>query len=121
MIPLALALAVVPATSSWVPVGMTASRLRVFVDKASLRESDGLRQVRVRLGAPTAITGRIVLVYQDEEIDCRAHRWRMLGFEAQDEDGKPVQRSSPAAAPPPMLPALDRTIGGEVTRTVCAF
>ncbi|WP_174292283.1 surface-adhesin E family protein [Sphingomonas bacterium] len=118
MIALVLAAAAAPM---WVPVGMTASRLRVFVDKASLHEVEGRRQVRVRLGAPTAITGRIVLVYQDEEFDCRARQWRMLAFEAQDEDGKVVQRSTPAAAPPPLLPALDHTIGGEVARTVCAF
>lgn len=117
----ALALVDVPTAPVWVPVGQTASRLRAFVDRASVHDVDDLRRVRVRLGSPTAITGRIVLVYQDEEIDCRGHRWRQLGFEALDEDGKVVQRSSPTAAPAPLLPALEHTIGGEVARTVCAF
>ena len=120
MIAAALALAA-PAATTWVPVGITSGRLRVFVDGASLRDINGRRRVRVRLGAPTAITGRIVLVYQDEEIDCAARRWRMLGFEGRDNDDQVVERLGPAATPPPFLAAIAGTIGGEVTRTACAL
>ncbi|WP_375381882.1 hypothetical protein [uncultured Sphingomonas sp.] len=62
-----------------------------------------------------------MLVYQDEEIDCRDRKWRLLGYEAQDENGQVLRRSAVGAAPLPMLPAVDHTIGGEVVRTVCGL
>ncbi len=119
MILIAVAIASAAAAASWVPVGVTDSRLRVFVDRASVRDVDGRRRARVRIGAPTAIVGRVVLVYQDEEIDCRDHRWRLLGYEAQDNNGHVLRRSADNTVPPPMLPAVDHTIGSEVIRTVC--
>lgn len=103
----------------WIPVGVSRSRLRVFVDRAGLREAGGHRFARVRIGSPGAIVGAIVLVYQDEEIDCRARRWRLTGFEAQDADGKVVRREK--LPPAQMLAANAGSIGGEVVATVCAF
>ena len=103
------------------PVGVSRSRLRVFVERASVHDVGGHRFARIRIGSPGAITGAIVLVYQDEEIDCAARAWRLLGFDAQDAEGKTVKRSAadyPAGA---MLPAVAGTIGGEVVASVCAL
>lgn len=118
---IALAIAMQIAAPSWVPVGETASRLRVFVDKASVRDVDGRRHARVRIGAPHAIVGKVVLAFEDEEFDCPAHTWRLLAFEARDEDDKVIRRSPPDTAAGPMLPVVDHTIGGEVAKAVCAL
>lgn len=105
----------------WVPVGVSRSHLHVFVERASVRDAGGHRFARIRIGPPGAITGAIVLVYQDEEIDCAAKTWRLLAFDARDASGATVKRSEadhPAGA---MLPAVPGTIGGEAVATVCAF
>nr|WP_174280284.1 hypothetical protein [Sphingomonas bacterium] len=72
----------------------------------------------MRIGSPGTITGAIVLVYQDEEIDCAARTWRLLAFDARDADGRTVQRGASTA---PALPVTSETIGGRVVRTVCAM
>ena len=119
---LALTAASVPALKPapvWVPVGETALRLRVFVDRASVFDAHGLRHARIRMGSPTAITGRIVLVYQDEEFDCTGGRWRMLAFDARDENDKIVEHSIPTN--PPFHPIVELSVGGAVAKAVCNF
>ncbi len=70
----------------------------------------------MRIGAPRTITGRIVLVYQQEEFDCLHARWRMTDFDARDAAGKTVERRSLDG---PMLPADDGTIAARTLTTVC--
>lgn len=114
---LAAAAAVV---ATWVPIGVSDSRLRVFYDRASLRAAGDHRSVRIRIGAPRRIAGPIVLVYQDEELDCRARTWRLVSFDARDADDRLVRSSPIGATPGAALPAIEGTIGGEVVRAVCA-
>lgn len=102
----------------WVPVGISASRLRVFIERASVRVDGDRRTARIRIGSPGAIAGSIVVVYQGEEIHCGVRTWRMTGFDARDEAGSTV-RSGGASAD--ALPVVAGTIGDAVVRTVCAI
>lgn len=68
------------------------------------------------MGSPRTITGRIVLVYQQQEFDCAARRWRMTGFDARDADDLTVQRKSLDG---PMLLAESGTIAARALETVC--
>lgn len=114
--PLLLAIA-----AAWIPVGISDTRLRVFFDSGSVHDQAGHRFVRVRIGAPQRIAGPIVLAYQDEEIDCKARTWRLIGFDARDADDRVVNRSGTNAPPSAMLPGVAGTLGGEVIAAVCAF
>lgn len=105
----------------WVPVGVSQSHLHVFVERASVHDASGHRFARIRIGSPGTITGAIVLVYQDEEVDCAASTWRLLAFDARDANGTTVKRSDADHPPSAMMPAVPGTIGGEAVATVCAF
>lgn len=109
------------AVAPWVPVGITDTRLRVFFERASIRDVDQRRLARIRIGSPRTIAGPIVLVYQDEEIDCAAKTWRLLSFDARDAENRIVKRSVPGAHAGAVLPGLAGTVGGEVVAAVCAF
>ena len=106
------------APGAWVPVGVSASRLRVFVERASVRIDGARRTARIRIGSPGAIAGPIVVAYQDEEIDCRARTWRLAAFDARDEAGRVVRSGQSAGL---AFPVVAGTIGDAVVRTVCAF
>ena len=103
---------------AWAPVGVTDSRLRVFVERPSVKVKGERRTARVRIGSPRTIAGPIVLVYQDEEIDCRARTWRLAAFDARDADGRSVRRGASAA---PAIPVVGGTIGDAVVSAVCAL
>lgn len=115
------AAALLAAAAIWVPIGVSDTRLRVFFERDSVRDHAGHRLARVRIGSPQRIAGRIVLVYQDEEIDCAARTWRLIGFDARDADDRVVKRSAAGTPPSAMLPGVPGTIGGEVIAAVCAF
>lgn len=106
---------------AWIPVGISDTRLRVFFEAGSVRDQAGHRFARVRIGSPQRIAGPIVLVYQDEEFDCEARTWRLVGFDARDTDDRVVKRSRANAPPSAMLPGVAGTLGGEVIAAVCAF
>ncbi|WP_375392548.1 surface-adhesin E family protein [uncultured Sphingomonas sp.] len=106
------------AVGAWAPVGVTDSRLRVFVERSSVRVSGDRRTARVRIGSPGAIAGPIVLVYQDEEVDCRARTWRLAAYDARDADDRIVRQGKSAAA---ALPVVEGTIGEAVLSTVCTM
>lgn len=107
------------ADTAWASVGVSASGLRVFVDRTSIKDVEGLRQVRVRLGSPRVITGTIVEVRQDEEFDCAGNRWRLRGYVALDEADKVVARSLPSAKPGALLAIDDGAINGAVRDFIC--
>lgn len=107
-----------PPADAWVLVGVTNNRLRVFVERASVRRDGERRRARIRIGAAGAITGRIVLVYQDEAIDCRTRTWQLLGYDARDERDRTVKAervAKPAVTPPP------DSLGEAVISVVCAL
>lgn len=115
------ALLLAAAAPQWIPVGVSQSRLRVFVDRSSLRIAQEMRAARIRIGAPGAISGKVVLVYQDERIDCARQTWRMIAYEALDDGGRTIAHSAPGARDFPTLAVAPGTIGDAVVRTVCAF
>ena len=116
-----IALALLAGTAMWIPVGVTGSKLRVFVDRTSVRLVGRHRFARVRLGSPGVITGSVVIVYQDEDIDCRDGTWRLVGYDARDANGRVVERRGSVKRASSALPAVAGTIGGAVVATVCAF
>lgn len=116
-----IALALLASAAPWIPVGVTNSKLRVFVDRASVRIVREHRFATTRLGFPGAITGSVVIVYQNEDIDCRNRTWRLIGYDARDAKGKVVEQRQFAQSDSATLPALPGTIGGEVVATVCAI
>lgn len=103
---------------AWVPVGVSGSHLRVFVERASLRVTGERRSARVRIGSPKTITGSIVVVFQDEEIDCHTHSWRLVAYEARDAAGHTVSGGRPTGAALVVVPG---TIGDQVVSTICAM
>lgn len=109
------------AAAAWIPVGISDTRLRIFFEARSVREQAGRRFARVRIGSPQRIAGPIVLVYQDEEIDCKARTWRLIGFDARDADDRVMKRADTRKPGDAMLPGLPGTIGGEVIAAVCAY
>ncbi len=62
-----------------------------------------------------------MLAYEDEEFDCAGRSWRLLAFEARDEDDRVVDRGPADLPSRPMLPIVEHTVGGEVARAVCAI
>lgn len=90
----------------------------MFVERVSLRVTGDRRTARVRIGSPGAISGAVVLVYQDEEIDCAGRTWRLAAFDARDADGRTVRRGVGTA---PALPVTAGTIGDAVVAAVCAM
>ena len=113
-----LLLAATDPPGAWLPIGVSDSRLRIFVQRDSLRVYGDRRVARIRIGSPGTITGSIVLVYQDEAIDCRARSWRLVAFDARDADGRVVKRG---AVDKPTLPVVAGTIGAAVVSAVCAM
>lgn len=103
----------------WIPVGVSGSRLRVFVDRRSIERAGGLVAATVRIGSPAAIAGRIVVVYQHEQFDCPGRRWRLLSYEGVDAAGTIVSRRGRATPPPPFLPVQPDSIGETTLDTVC--
>ena len=108
-------------TEAWIPVGLSDTRLRAFYDGASVRDVGGHRQARIRIGSPTRIAGPIVLVYQDEDIDCAARTWSLVDYDARDENDRTVNRTAPGAPPRPPVPAVVGTMGDAIMTAVCAF
>lgn len=103
----------------WESVGISATGLRIFIDRASVTDKDDLRSVRVRVGSPGRIVGRIVEVRQSEEFDCMRRQWRLRAFEALDEDGATIDRSPPDPPIPAMVPIETGSIGAAVYEAVC--
>ena len=118
MLPIALLIAAADPPGAWVPVGVSESRLRVFVERTSVRIDGDRRSARIRIGSPGAIAGPIVVVFQDEEVDCRERRWRLVAYDAHDAAGGVVRAGTSTA---PAVPVVAGTIGDAVVRTVCAF
>ena len=111
-----LGLALAQPAPAWEFIGVTASGLRLFVDRASVRKEDGLIEVSVRLGSPTAIVGRIVEATERDQLDCGRDRWRMLAFEAFDAAGAVVDRGRPGGA---MLPVRAGSMGATIRDALC--
>ena len=107
------------AAPNWASVGISETGLRIFIDRNSVRDVAGLRQVRVRLGSPRTIMRNIVEVRQDEEFDCTGNRWRLVGYEALDENDKVVARSAPDHARGALLTIDDKSINGAVRDFIC--
>jgi hypothetical protein len=103
----------------WIPVGVSGSRLHVFVDQRSVERHDGLVEAVVRIGSPTSITGKIVIVYQSEQFDCSGRRWRLTAYEGVDANGTVVSRKTRPATLPPLMPVQPNSIGYATLDTVC--
>ena len=119
MIALLLGATTPQAAPHWVPIGVSQSRLHLFVDQNSLKPSGTLIDATIRMGSPTSVTGKVVLVYQYEEFDCTARRWRLTGYEGVDASGAVIVRSSHKASAPPLLPVENGSMGEENLETVC--
>ena len=113
------AAALLSASPSWDYVGESEAGLRVFVDRASIVDRDGLRHAAVRLGSPGTIVGTIVEVVQGEEIDCAANRWRLLDYAAYDDAGKIVQHRAAPDPPRPLVAIAADSLGATIRDAVC--
>ena len=114
----ALLLAAADPPGAWASIGVTDSRLRVFIERASLRVDGDQRFARIRIGSPTSMAGAIVLGYPDEAIDCRARTWRLVAFDARDADDHIVKQGRATAA---AIPVVAGTIGDAVVRAGCGL
>lgn len=88
----------------------------MFVDGRSIRRTGPIVRAIVRMGSAKPITGRIVVVYQTEEFDCAARRWRMTAFDARDEKDVTVAQR---VLDGPMLVAEPGAIAARSLDTVC--
>ncbi len=116
-----LALAAAVVAPDWELIGTSTSGLRIFVDRASVRDRGALREAGVRMGSPRVIVGRIVEVRQREQFDCRARRWRMMRFTAYDEKGAVVARTKPNAAPSALIAVTRGSISAAILEEVCSL
>ena len=107
------------ASPQWDFIGTSDSGLRIFVDRSSVIPRGGIFRVTVRLGAPRAIVGKIVLARQTQDQNCKARTWRQVGFEALDDSGSIVARSTAGAPPSPFLPIEPRSVAAAVHDAVC--
>jgi hypothetical protein len=103
----------------WIPVGVSNSRLRVFVDQRSVERHDGLIEAVVRLGSPTSVTGKIVIAYQSEQFDCAGRCWRLIAYEGVDAGGAIISSKARPAMLPPLLVVQPNSIGEATLDTVC--
>jgi hypothetical protein len=105
--------------SAWEHIGESNSGLHIFIDRASISTTGHVRRVTVRLGSPRTLVGKIVLVYQVEDVDCGSSRWRQVAFRALDEDGKVVASSAPGSPPTAFLDIQPGSISEAVLDAVC--
>jgi len=108
------------SASPWVPVGVSDSRLHIFVDRHSVVSRGSIVEAVVRIGSPGLIAGRIAIVYELEQFDCGRRVWRLLRYRGVDGDHRPVATRQPTVTRP-FLRVLPGTIGEATLDTVCTI